>query len=86
MVFCNFECKIEILMIDYQNIITIDPNKRFGKPCVRNTRISVFDVLSWLASGMTSQQIIDDYPELSLDDVKACLSYAADKEHKIRVA
>ena len=73
-------------MTDYQKIITINPEKRFGKPCVRNTRITVFDVLSWLASGMNNTQILKDFPELTLEDISACLSYAAERERKIRVA
>ena len=73
-------------MIEYKSIIKRHPNKRFGKPCVRNTRITVFDVLGWLASGMTYDEIIDDFPELTIDDIKACLAYAADREHKIQYA
>ena len=73
-------------MTDYREIITINPEKRFGKPCVRDTRISVFDVLGWLASGMSNAQILKDFPELSNEDISACLSYAADKERKIRIA
>lgn len=73
-------------MTDYQKIITINPEKRFGKPCIRNTRITVFDVLGWLASGMTNSQIIQDFPELMKEDISACLSYAAERERKIRVA
>jgi len=73
-------------MIDYREIITINPEKRFGKPCIRNTRITVFDVLGWLASGMSRQEIIDDFPELTDEDISACLYYAADKERKIRIA
>ena len=64
----------------------INPEVRFGKPCVRNTRISVYDVLTWLASGMTVKEILIDYPELSENDIQACLAYAADREHRIRVA
>lgn len=70
-------------MINYQEIITRNPNKRFGKPCVRTTRISVYDVLNWLANGMTFENIIEDFPELTKQDIMACLAYAADKEHKI---
>ncbi len=70
-------------MINYQEIITRNPNKRFGKPCVRTTRISVYDVLNWLANGMTFENIIEDFPELTEQDIMACLAYAADKEHKI---
>jgi len=73
-------------MTDYREIITINPEKRFGRPCVRDTRISVFDVLGWLASGMSNSQILKDFPELSNEDISACLSYAADKERKIRIA
>jgi uncharacterized protein (DUF433 family) len=73
-------------MKDYREIIKISPDVRFGKPCVRNTRISVYDVLSWLASGMTTKEILEDYPELTEEDVQACLAYAADREHRIRVA
>ena len=73
-------------MTDYRKIITINPEKRFGKPCVRNTRITVFDVLGWLASGMSHEEILVDFPELTEEDISACLSYAADKERKIRIA
>jgi uncharacterized protein (DUF433 family) len=72
--------------MNYQDIITINSEIRFGKPCVKDTRISVYDVLSWLASGMTNKEIISDYPELTEYHIHACLAYAADKEHKIRVA
>ncbi len=71
------------IMINYLEIITRNPNKRFGKPCVRQTRISVFDVLNWLANGMKFEDIIEDFPELTEEDILACLAYAADKEHKI---
>ena len=73
-------------MTDYQKIIAINPEKRFGKPCIRNTRITVFDVLGWLASGMSNSEIIQDFPELTEEDISACLSYAAERERKIRVA
>jgi len=71
-------------MVEYKNIIRRNPNKRFGKPCVRNTRISVYDVLGWLASGMDNNEIIKDFPELTIADILACLAYAADKEHKLQ--
>lgn len=71
-------------MIDYRPIIKRNSNKRFGKPCVRDTRITVFDVLGWLAAGMTFDEIIEDFPELSTDDIKACLAYAADRERKLQ--
>jgi len=70
----------------YKKIIQIRPEVRFGKPCVRQTRISVYDVLSWLASGMSIDEIIVDYPELTKEDIQACLAYAADREQRIRVA
>jgi uncharacterized protein (DUF433 family) len=73
-------------MVNYQNIIRRNPNKRFGKPCVRDTRITVFDVLGWLASGMTNEEIISDFPELTIEDIHACLAYAADRERKLQHA
>jgi uncharacterized protein (DUF433 family) len=73
-------------MIMYKNIITIDPNIRFGKPCVKGTRISVYDVLGWLASGMSNEQILTDFPELKSRDIQACLAYAAEREHKLKIA
>lgn len=73
-------------MVDYKLVIRRDPNKRFGKPCVRNTRISVFDVLGWLASGMSFSDIVNDFPELTDHDIKACLAYAADREHRLENA
>ena len=72
-------------MTDYQKIVTINSEKRFGKPCVRGTRISVFDVLSWLAAGMSHQEITSDFPEITEEDISACLAYAAERERKIRV-
>ncbi len=72
-------------MTDYRNHIEIKPDVRFGKPCVKSTRISVADVLGWLATGMDTREIINDFPELSEEDVYACLAYAADREHRIRV-
>ena len=70
-------------MIDYKKIITIEPGKRGGKPCIRVMRISVNDILGWLASGMTIQDILTDFDELTEDDIYATLSYAADRENKI---
>ncbi len=67
-------------MIDYRTIITLEPGKRGGKPCVRGLRITVQDILEWLADGMTTDDILADYPELARDDVLACLAYAADRE------
>jgi uncharacterized protein (DUF433 family) len=65
---------------DYRSIITLEPGKRNGKPCIRGMRITVYDVLGYLASGMTTEQIIEDFPELTKEDIQACLSYAADSE------
>lgn len=62
--------------------IVVDPEIRFGKPTIRGTRISVGDVLSYLASGMSEQQILEDFPQLHLDDLRACLAYAAEKEER----
>jgi uncharacterized protein (DUF433 family) len=67
----------------YSEIITIEPNKRFGQPCIRGLRITVYDILSWLAAGMSKDEIVKDYPELTINDITAVLSYAADKEHKV---
>jgi len=70
-------------MIDYKQIITIEPGKRGGKPCIRGMRITVSDILGWLASGMTTQEILTDFDELTAEDIFAALSYAADRENKI---
>jgi uncharacterized protein (DUF433 family) len=70
-------------MIDYRQIITIEPGKRGGKPCIRGMRITVGDILGWLAAGMTVQDILSDFDELTETDIYAALSYAADKENKI---
>jgi uncharacterized protein (DUF433 family) len=69
-------------MVDYKKIITIEPGKRGGKPCIRGMRITVNDILGWLASGMTIQDILADYEELNQNDIYAALSYAADRENK----
>jgi len=73
-------------MIDYKQYITINPEIRFGKPIIIGTRITVFVVLNWLANGITFDEIILDFPELNENHIKACLSYAADREHKIQIA
>jgi uncharacterized protein (DUF433 family) len=70
-------------MIDYTKIITIEPGKRSGKPCIRGLRITVQDVLEYLASGMTADEILADFPYLTSDDIKACLAYAADRERRL---
>lgn len=63
--------------MNYQNIITLESGKRAGRPCIRGMRIAVADVLGWLAAGMSHQQILSDYPELTEEDIRACLAYAA---------
>ena len=69
--------------MDYRKFITIEPGKRGGKPCVRGLRITVSDVLEYLASGMSSEQILSDFPDLTADDIRACLAFAADRERKL---
>ena len=64
----------------YKDIITIESGKRSGKPCIRGLRITVYDVLSYLASGMTIDEVLSDFPILTKDDIFACLSYAAERE------
>jgi len=68
--------------VNYQGIITIEAGKRGGRPCIRNMRIAVADVLGWLAAGMSHQDIIADFPELTEDDIRATLAYAADRERR----
>ena len=72
--------------MNYQEIITIEPGKRGGRPCVRNMRIAVADVLGWLAAGMSNEEILSDYPELTEQDILACLAYAADRERRLLTA
>ena len=67
-------------MVDYTHIITLEPGKRNGKPCIRGLRITVYDVLSYLAAGMTPDEIVSDFPSLNHEDILACLSYAAERE------
>jgi uncharacterized protein (DUF433 family) len=69
--------------MDYRERIVIDPEVRFGKPCVRGTRITVGDVLSYLASGMREEQILADFPQLTIDDIRACLAFAAERERRV---
>jgi len=70
-------------MIDYRNVITSDPHMLGGKPCIRGMRISVHDVLDYLASGMTTEEILADFPYLTREDIQACLAYAADRERRL---
>lgn len=65
----------------YEEVITIEPNKRGGKPCVRGLRITVEEVLEYLASGMTEEEILDDFPDLTREDLKACIAFATDSTH-----
>ncbi len=69
--------------MNYNNIITLEPGKRGGKPCIRGMRITVYDILNWFASGMTLKEILNDFPELTEEDVKTALQFAADRESKI---
>src|SRR5579862_9767924 len=72
--------------MDYKNILTMEPGKRGGKPCIRGMRITVYDVLSYLAAGMTQEEILADFPYLTAEDIRACLSYAADRERTTLIA
>lgn len=71
--------------MDYRSIITIEPGKRGGKPCVRGMRITVYDVLSYLASGMSIEEVLQDFPYLTKEDILACFAYAADREKHLLV-
>ncbi len=73
-------------MTDYRDIITIEPDKRSGKPCIRGLRITVYDILEYLAGGMTEEEILVDFSELTREDIKACLAFAADREKTLFVA
>ncbi len=72
--------------MDYKNYITLEPGKLSGKPCIRGLRITVYDVLSYLAAGMSTEEILNDFPELTKDDILACLAYAADAEKRVKIA
>jgi len=72
-----------MLAVDYSEIIVLEPGKRSGKPCIRGLRITVSDVLDYLASGMTEEQILGDFPELNAADIRACLAFAADRERRM---
>ena len=69
--------------MNYEHLITIEPGKRSGKPCIRGMRITVYDVLEYLASGMSEDEILADFSELTRADIKACLAFAADRERKL---
>ena len=70
--------------MDYRDIITIEPGKRSGQPCIRGLRITVQDVLEYLAGGMSVDELLRDFPDLTRDDVQACFAYAADRERRLR--
>ena len=69
--------------LDYTNIITVEPGKRGGKPCIRGLRITVYDILEYLASGMSDDEILADFPDLTKEDVRACLAFAAERERRL---
>ena len=69
--------------MNYRELITIEPGKRGGKPCIRGLRITVYDVLEYLASGMSEAEILRDLPDLTTEDIRACLAFAADRERRI---
>jgi uncharacterized protein (DUF433 family) len=71
--------------MDYREIITIEPGKRSGKPCIRGMRITVQDVLEYLAGGMTESEILDDFPELTREDIRACIAFAANRKRQLAV-
>ncbi|MDZ4841728.1 MAG: DUF433 domain-containing protein [Hyphomicrobium aestuarii] len=77
---------ISVSAMDYKSIITIEPGKRSGKPCIRGMRITVADVLGYLASGMSEDEILHDFAYLTRDDIRACLAFAADRERRIALA
>jgi uncharacterized protein (DUF433 family) len=72
-----------LFAVDYSKIITLEPDKRGGKPCIRGLRITVYDVLDYLASGMTPAEILADFPDLTEEDLRACLAFAADRERRL---
>ena len=71
--------------MDYRDIITIEPDKRSGKPCIRGLRMTVTDVLEYLAGGMTPEEIVGEFPDLTLEDIRACLAFAADRERRLAI-
>jgi uncharacterized protein (DUF433 family) len=71
--------------MDYSRLITIEPDKRNGQPCIRGLRITVQDILEYLAAGMSADEILADFPDLTAEDIRACLAYAADRERRLRV-
>ena len=83
---CGLQAMLPARMLkamDYRNYITIEPGKRSGKPCIRGLRITVYDVLEYLASGMSEAEILGDFPDLTSEDIRACLAFAADRERRM---
>ena len=71
--------------MEYTHLITIEPDKRSGQPCIRGLRMTVQDILEYLASGMSQAEILNDFPDLTEEDIRACLAFAADREKRLRV-
>jgi uncharacterized protein (DUF433 family) len=71
--------------MNYREIISINPNIRFGRPCITGTRISVYDVLGWLAADMSIEEILEDFPHLNREQILACLAWAADRDHQVKI-
>ena len=76
---------VRFFAMDYSQLITIEPGKRSGQPCIRGMRITVQDVLEYLAGGMTPDEVLADFPDLTAEDIRACLAFAADRERRLRV-
>ncbi len=83
--FISLRLVVIISVMDYRDIITIEPGKRSGQPCIRGLRMTVQDVLEYLAGGMTEAEILDDFPDLTREDIRACLAFAADRERRLAV-
>ena len=77
------QVRANLCLMRWQDRITIEPDKRGGKPCIRGLRITVYDVLEYLASGMSEEAILKDFPDLTREDIRACLAFAADRERKM---
>jgi len=75
--------EVEWAHMDWKDRITVTPGVRSGRPCIRNTRITVYDVLEYLAGGMSEDEILADFPDLTRDDIRACLSFAAARERRL---
>jgi uncharacterized protein (DUF433 family) len=72
-----------LIVMDYTKIITIEPDKRSGKPCIRGMRMTMTEAPEYLAGGMTPEEIVAEFPDLALEDIRACLAFAADRERKL---